>query len=202
MSKNDNREVISETIVESMMDGIMEKRDKWPWYKRLAMKIKWRFEELSYWWRKKRQIWQTGFPHEESWDFHRWHSKMVVPRLKYLRDNLQGAPSTMFPDDYDHKNEWKMDKKDREIAFERAKNRWYDTITKIIWAFEHCDDLIDPIKPDDYDARYKMQRLKDGGLVFDSMDDRELDYTPQKEHDKKVDEGLELFAKYYKNLWD
>lgn len=197
-----SRTVISKKKVKSMTEGFDLRRNPWPWYKHLYMRIKWRCEELSYWWRQKREVWQLGFPREESWAFNYHHSKYVAKRLRHFRDNLTGIPSEMFPDDYDHSNECKMDEDDRNRVHDKARRRWYDTLTKIIWTFEHWDDTKDPVYPDDYDGRYEMEEYEDGSVGFKSLDDRSADYTPQKEHDKKINEGLQLFVKYYRNLWD
>ena len=143
-------------IVSSMMEGLDIKANPWPWYKKLYMRAKWKWFDLSYWWTRKRQTWMTGFAHRESFEFNHHHSKYVVKRLKHFRDNLQGIPSQMFPEDYDHSKEWEMEKEDRDRAHATADRRWYNTITKIIWAFEHWQDIKNPIYPDDYDHRYEM----------------------------------------------
>jgi len=197
----ENREVTKEITVNSMMDGFDLRREPWPWYKTFFMKVKWKYQDVEYWLRKKRQKWITGFPHEESWSFNHCHANYVIPRLKHMRDNFEGIPSEMFPDDYDHYKEWEMDEEERDLAHEKARRRWYDTLTKIIWTFDNWDNHKEPIYPEDYDHRQKMTEYADGSTGFEGLDDRSPDYTPQEEHDKKIDEGLQLFVKYYHNLW-
>lgn len=200
MSKQ-NRKIISEKIVDSMMTGLDLRRDPWPWYKKLLYKFKWKYEDVEYWFRKKYQTWKYGFPCEESWSFLNWHAKVVLPRLRHRRDNLHGAPTEMYPDDYPMDKEWEMDDDVVALAFDNAHCKWEETIDKIIWSFEHLNDIVDPVYPDDYDHRYKMTEYSDGSTSFKSMDERKPSYAPVEEHSNRIQEGLQLFAKHYRNLW-
>jgi len=149
MSKEE-RTIIKEEIVERFMEDIVG-RAKTPWYKIVWWRFYWRYEVIAAWWRNKRQTWQTGFPHEQAWNFHSWHSKTVVPRL---------------------------------------------------WSFEHWEDFVDPIKPKDYDPRHKKTTYSDGSVGWEGLDDRKWDWTPCEKHSERIQEGLDLFGKYYLNLWD
>jgi len=122
-----------------------------------------------------------GFPLYQAWDFKGWHSEIVVPRLKYLRNNLNGYPTLL------------------------SSEEWESILDKMIWAFENIDSDPALVFPEGYDHRY---------LVYhdDNLDNctthRQLEETLSpsfhkiEEHDKKIQEGLDLFAKYYLNLWD
>jgi hypothetical protein len=46
-----------------------------------------------------------------------------------------------------------------------------------------------------------MIKYNDGSTEYQHLDERKLDWTECEAHDKKVQEGLDLFAKYYKDLW-
>ena len=104
MSKEE-RTIIKEEIVGRFMEDIVE-RSKVPWYTRVWWRLCWKYEAVEYWWRQKRQTWQTGFPHEQAWNFHSWHSETVLPRLKYYRNNLNGCPTEMYEKDYDHSTDY------------------------------------------------------------------------------------------------
>lgn len=87
----------------------------------------------------------NGFYPEEWFSFYYHNAKWALPRLKYLRKNLHGYPSTL------------------------TCKEWEVILDKIIWAFEQI--LVE-------DAVGKIDNYE------------------------KVQEGLELFGKYYWNLWD
>lgn len=195
-----DRKIVEVKIVDTMFSGI--NRSPISWYRMIFLRFKWKWEALEYWWRKKRQTWQTGFPHEEASEFFAWHAKTVTPRLKHLRDNLTGTPMEMYPEGYDHSAEWEMEDREKELVHERASRKWEKTLDKMIWSFEHIHDTVDPIYPNDYDHRYKMTTYDDGCTGFESMDERQADYSPIDRHKERVQEGLDLFARFYLVMWD
>jgi len=183
------------------MEGVADGSEV-PWYTLVWWRFKWKYEAVEYWWRKKRQTWQTGFPHEQAWNFHSWHSETVLPRLRFLRNNLNGCPSDMFEKDYDHAADSELTEQERELAMDRAVRKWEKTLDKMIWSFKHWDDPIKPIKPKDYDKRHKKTTYSDGSVAYDGLDKRKWDWTPCEKHSERAQEGLDLFGKYYLNLWD
>ena len=194
--------IVKKEIVGGLLDGLLDQNV--PWYIKVWWRFKWKYEAVEYWWRKKRQTWRTGFPHEQAWNFNAWHSEIVLPRLKLYKNNLSGCPIVMYEKDYDHDIDIdsKLSKKKRESADAKAMCKWKKILDKMIWSFEHWDDLVDPIKPKDFDERRKKTTYSDGSVGYESLDNRKWDWTPCEKHNKKVQEGLDLFGKYYFNLWD
>ena len=76
--EKEERTIVKEEIVERFMEDIGD-RSKIPWYELVWWRFKWKYEAVEYWWRKKRQTWRTGFPHEQAWNFQSWNAEMVVP---------------------------------------------------------------------------------------------------------------------------
>ncbi len=75
---------------------------------------------------------------------------------------------------------------------------WLDTIDEMIFAFSGFQ-----VDIDDYNFKFKHLKTKDGG--FSIITDNETEYQRYIEDDKAANErkqkGLELFARYYQNLW-
>lgn len=167
-------------IVNRLFEDLLEGREKLPWYFKLwHWYIKAYVRDIKYYFKKRYQTLTTGFPYEQVWNFKNWHSEVVTPRLKHLRNNLHGYPSTL-----------------------ESVEEWQEILDKMIWSFEHHDDFVEPIYSDDYDHRYEVTKV-DGGCSYKSMNETgTIDWTPVQEHNNKVQEGLELFAKYYVSLWD
>ena len=199
MSKEE-RTIVKEEIVDRFMEGIAD-RTKTPWYTLVWWRFRWKYEAVEYWWRKKRQTWRTGFPHEQAWNFQSWHAETVVSRLKYLRNNLNGCPTEMFEKDWDE-TVAEVPTRERDLALDKAVRKWEKTLDKMIWSFEHWEDATEPIKPKDYDPRHKKTTYSDGSVGYEGLDEREWDWTPCEKHSERVQEGLDLFGKYYLNLWD
>lgn len=108
-----------------------------------------------------------------------WHSEIVVPRLKLLKERNMGYPGGL------------------------TNEEWHDILGKMIWSFENNDNDPDPIYSEDYDHRYEVIELDNGGTQYKSLNETgTIDWSPVEKHNARVQEGLDLFAKYYLNLWD
>jgi len=194
--------VVEEKIIKRMFDDFDDRKPSWLklWFQ---LKPCWWFHDITYWLRKKRQKWTTGFPHEESWDFKSALANWALPRLKHMKDNLHGYPSCLIPEE-----KWEeisagkeIVDEGRNIREEHGMKEWNKILDKIIWSFENHDNEPMPTEPENYDPRCNMIKYDDGSTEYEHLDDRPWDWTECEAHDKKVQEGLDLFAKYYKDLW-
>ena len=168
---------VEKRIVNSLFEDLIS--EPTPLHIRALWSIKRKYTDLKYFFKKQYQRFTTGFPHEEAWSFTYFHNKFVVPRLKHLKDNLHGHPSSL-----------------------NSVEEWQEILEKIIWAFEHQDDFIKPIYSDDYDPRWEVTQTPHGRQYKSMNQTGVIDWTPVREHNKKVEEGLMLFAQYYTDLWD
>ena len=148
---------------------------KWFYYK--PYQFLWRARTAI---RNTKQKLTTGFAHHEAYDFYDWFAKAALPRLKLLKTKHGEFES---------------------IELEDGNEPKQSTFDKIIWSLEHYDDDIFPIPPENYNHRCVVTKYSDGSTEYASMDNRPHDYTPCKEHRKKVQEGLDLFAKHFYDLW-
>lgn len=167
--------VIYDNFRDALTSGI-DYESKWwekPYYSCYRV-----FGNVKYWFKKLRQRWTTGFAHEEAWDFCHWHSKVVVPRLKLLRTQNMGHPADL------------------------TEEGWENIIDQMIWSFENHDITIDSEYPDDYDHRQEVTQTETGIQIRMLGDPSTIDRSKNIAHHERVQEGLDLFAKYYQNLWD
>ena len=210
-SSKKSRIIVEKKIVDRMFSDIEEDKisrlELW-----FRLKPYWWFRDVKYWLRKKRQKWTTGFPHEESWDFKSALASWALPRLKYMKDNLHGYPTCLIPEE-----KWEEISAGKEIENhgyigrdidegwnireEYGMKEWNKILDKIIWSFENHDNEPMPTEPENYDSRCNMIKYDDGSTEYEHLDDRPWDWTECEAHDKKVQEGLDLFAKHYKDLW-
>ena len=186
MNKKESRKIVSEKIVPKMFGDIDLSPPGWfeLWF---ILKPRWCFQSIYYWFRKKKQILTTGFPHEQSIEFSSKLAKWALPRLKHLRDNTQGYPSHLIEGE--------------NPDYDNGIKKWRDILDKIIWSFENLDNEPMPTPPADYDHRCKVIKYDDGSTEYDSLDKRSWDWTAVNHHREKVQEGLDLFSKYYLELW-
>ena len=120
-----------------------------------------------------------GFPLYQSWDFKSWHSEIVVPRLKHLRNNLNGHPTN----------------------FESIEE-WQDILDKMIWSFENIDKEPGLVYPEGYDKRHLMHSENGWTTTIPIEQELKVSFDDAKKHNERVQHGINLFAEYYSNLWD
>jgi hypothetical protein len=180
--------------------------DSIPWWELAYLKPKWMLSDFAYWCKKQYQRVRYGFPLEESWDFKSHCAKWVLPRLKKLREDAMSYPSCLSNSDETslgqiyfsfYKDLSKCDSETQEYG----AIKWNDILDKIIWSFEHLDDYIEPIYPEKYDHRQIVVEISEKVTSFKPADDRKIDWSPIETHQKRLQEGFELFGKYYGHLW-
>ncbi len=129
-------------------------------------------------------------------------ARIIYPTLKKLREIQHGAPHT---DDVDvpeglglrsteappKENDWDTD--------ENWFKRWDWILNEIIWTFEQLTS-----ENNGEDQFYdRSECTKDSEDIFDMSKSKvKIDQEGIKKHDERIDNGLRLFGKYYRGLWD
>jgi len=143
---------------------------------------------------------------------------IIYPALLQLKATQHGVPGE-FGDvggaDYDTQNSFDFYKETHDESFQKKIQEWETILDKMIWSFQQ-------IVEDDYESLYhhgkpefdwepndeiiynpisnKME--KTFTLVDKNPNDHWIDMEGLKLHEQRIQEGLELFGKYYKHLWD
>lgn len=198
----------TKVIEEKIVDNFFSNLKPLPWYTLLYYKPKWWLGGFSFWLKETWQRLTRGYSDSEAYNFSYWHSEMVVSRLKHLKNNQVGCPcvdfninkSTSLFDS--HSVSINSDSKKSKGRFNNQRKKWGEILDKIIWSFENFDKPPEPIKPIDYDDHMFMKKYEDHSVSYESVDKRKFNYKPVRDHEKRVQEGLNLFAKYYASLWD
>lgn len=165
---------ISISIADDIMDGYVRPNI----FARLWYRVSRLYEEFVYTLKCFGQRIKYGFPLYQSWEFRSWHSEIVVPRLKHLRNDLNGYPTGM------------------------TMSEWESILDKMIWSFENTENEPGLDYPEEYDYRYIVYRENNCKTYIPVEQDLKPSLKRVEEHMKKVQEGLDMFAKYYLNLWD
>ena len=144
----------------------------------------------------------------DTWNMDGTLSYIILPMLKQLKESKHGAP---FVEDEDvpeelrstsapvKENEWDTD--------DNFFKRWDYVMDQMIWSFEQMN-------PDcDWEAQYHSG-VSDYRFVKTDPDSVTSQMVPgpnhtavfdaegHKKHSDKIDNGLRLFGKYYRGLWD
>jgi hypothetical protein len=174
------------------------------WYEKTYRLPKWWSRDFRYWAKRQYQKIRHGFALEESWDFYSHCATWSLPRLKHLRNNLNGHPAFLLQE-ADELNSTRQEHFDfiKDVTLNKdAHKKWEEILDKIIWSMENHDKEPDPIYPPNYSHKQIITDLSDSGTSYESLDKRAIDFSPVYEHEKRVQEGFELFGQHFRNLWD
>lgn len=143
---------------------------------------------------------------------------IILPALIQLKETMKGVPNEFAQvggDTNDSQMCFDFYSDSHDESFELGCKKWNEVLDKMIWAF-------DQIVKDDYSDLYhhgnielewiksdtkhlnpftgKMEETYE--MVDKNPDEHWYDHTGMMKHEERIQEGLELFGKYYRNLWD
>lgn len=157
--------------------------------------------------------------HFDTWGLDHTLALIILPALIQLKNTKQGIPSELVSrigDDMDNNYCFDFIKEDEHEVFDRLCQKWDEIFDKMIWSFQQLS--IDS----DYDNKYhhgkaEFEWIKSEHTYTDpitgktektyQMRDKNpgshwYDHVGHALHDERIQEGLELFGKYFRNLWD
>jgi hypothetical protein len=116
----------------------------------------------------------------EIWECYHFLAKLILPRLIAFR-NLNKMGFALVSDEYpnEHYNY------EQDGQTELWEDRWEKTVDEMIYAFEHI-----LYYDDDRKQKFFLDKYF-GGKLYE-----------KEEAEKRVQEGLRLFGKYFRDLWD
>ena len=138
----------------------------------------------------------------DSWSLEHTLSPIILPILKPLKDTKHGAP---FVDDKDVPKRLRIGAKgtgdpDVHKLFEDNDNTFFErydyVLDEMIWTFEQ-------LCMDDHEAPFydhtESQKEKDFNKSVRKI---KVDHKGLKAHNARIDNGLKLFGKYFRAMWD
>jgi hypothetical protein len=138
----------------------------------------------------------------DTWSMDHTLSQIILPMLKQLNKEKHGAP---YVDDEDVPDELKsINAETKENEWDTDSNhfkRWDYVMNEMIWAFEH---LVDDTWEEEFWSGDKNDPNEDIANMFKSgwKSKRVWDREGHEKVDNRIKNGLILFGKYYRNLWD
>ena len=161
------------------------------------------FADLCQWIHNKRKRTEKiHIDHYDVWNMAETLASIALPMLKMLKEQKHGypcsTPAYQYHADWQHGQTCFDFYRDSDnIVDEASARQWDEYMDKMIFAFECICDENDDDKfwTGEYDKTKEF--LEDGWTGT-----REYDLKGAQEHSLKIQEGLDLFAKYYRNLWD
>jgi hypothetical protein len=155
----------------------------------------------------------------DTWSFDHTLANIIYPALLQLKATKHGIPSQLVDDvggeEWSQQESFDFYKETHDEAWNVAAKRWDEILDKMIWSFQqltlddynnkyhHGESDWDFVKSDKQfpnpitgkmEATFKM--------VDKNPDDHFFDADGLFLHEERIQEGLELFGKHYRALWD
>ena len=155
----------------------------------------------------------------DTWSLDHSLALIILPALHQLKETKHGVPGQVVEnvggEDWDPQESFEFYKETHNESWEVAAKSWDEILDKMIWSFQqlaledydsqyhHGDADYDWVKSDKtypnpitgkVEATYQM--------VDRNPDDHWYDHVGHQLHEERIQEGLELFGKYYRSLWD
>ena len=154
----------------------------------------------------------------DTWSLDHSLAYIILPALIQLKENKHGVPSELADvggEDWTDQQPFDFYKESHNEAFEEGCKRWDETLDKMIWSFQQ-------LALEDYDQQYHHGKAQYDWkktdktfpnpvtgvdeatyqMVDKNPNEHWYDHVGHKLHEDRIQEGLDLFAKYYRSLWD
>jgi hypothetical protein len=154
----------------------------------------------------------------DTWNMDRTLAQIIYPMLLQLKATKHGVPGNFVEvggEDYSDQNSFDFYKETHDDAWKVGAERWDEILDKMIWSFGQ-------LAYEDYDDKYHHGEAKYDWVKSDKTypnpitgkieatyqmvdknpDEHWYDHVGHMKHEERIQEGLELFGKYFRNLWD
>lgn len=155
----------------------------------------------------------------DTWNLDSTLALVILPMLIQLKVSKHGVPSAFIDsvggEDYVDQLSFDFYTETHNESFEIACKNWDVALDKMIWSFQQ-------IALEDYDEKYhhgvsdyaweETDRLfpdpitgvpgKTYKVINKNKDNTWYDHVGHQLHEERIQEGLELFGRFYRNLWD
>lgn len=154
----------------------------------------------------------------DTWSADHTMALVILPLLLQYRENHHGIPNE-FADHSGDENcqpQYLFDfyKESHDWAFDQGVKKWEETLDKMIWSFyqivvdddskyHHGRANFDWIKSDKQYPNPITGKVEDTFQMVDkNPTEHWTDYEGMRLHEERIQEGLDLFGKYFRNIWD
>ena len=151
---------------------------------------------------KRKRTEKIHIDHYDVWNMAETLASIALPMLKELKRQKHGYSCSLPAYEYHadwQGGQWCFDfyRESNELVDDATSKQWDEYMDKMIFAFQCICDENDEDKFWTGEWDKTKEFLEDGW-----QGTREFDLKGYQEHQKKIQEGLDLFGKYYRNLWD
>lgn len=156
--------------------------------------------------RKNRRI-DVRIDKHDTWSMDSTLAYIILPMLKQLRETQHG--SAMMPA-FEQTSTNSLQycfpfyEEGDNAAWEEGHKQWEEVLDKMIWSFEQINTEWEHQFESGVSDIYfeKVPGTTHSVMKYGPNHTFVYDYDGATKHRERIQEGLELFGKYYMNLWD
>lgn len=153
----------------------------------------------------------------DTWSLDHTLALIILPALIQLKQTKHGVPSE-FGDvggrTYENQYSFDFYSETADWAFEQSTKKWDEVLDKMIWSFEqlikddydslyhHGTAKYDFVESDEYTNPVTGELEKMYQMIDKNLGKHWYDHVGHRLHEEKIQEGLELFGKYFRTFWD
>jgi len=155
----------------------------------------------------------------DTWSLDHTLAMIIYPALIQLKETKHGIPSDIVDDvggeDYSPQDSFDFYKESHNDAWNDAAKKWDEILDKMIWSFyqlahdnysekyHHGTSEYDWVKSDKTFPNPITGKVEETYQMVDKDPDSHwYDAEGHLLHEERIQEGLNLFGKYYRSLWD
>lgn len=182
----------------------------------------WFYKLLSWIHSKQKRKIVVKLDHYDHWNVDSTLSPIILPLLKDLKKHKHGSGYIDMEDVPEHMRTTSFENYDDQRCFdfyhEDEEKHKYDIHDRYEWALDEMIWAFEQLQPDyDWEDQYSSGELdimhvpckwdENGKPTLYEMKDGpehtyKVDWDARMAHQKRIDNGLRLFGKYYQTLWD
>jgi hypothetical protein len=140
----------------------------------------------------------------DTWGMDHTLALIILPMLKQLRDTKSGSPFIDYADVPEQLRPTEEAGPDNGYTDNTIHKRWNWVLDEMIWTFEQLVD--EESDSQFYSGEHDiLWEKKEGGhseMKCGPNDTFKVDREGMDAWNKRIDNGLRLFGKYFRNLWD
>ena len=154
----------------------------------------------------------------DTWSTDHTLATIIYPALIQLKQTKQGIPNDFVEvggEEYSTQQSFDFYIESHDEAWNEGAKRWDETLDKMIWAFHqiafedygdkyhHGKSDYDWVKSDKTFPNPITGKVEDTFQMVDkNPDEHWYDAEGHQLHEDRIQEGLDLFGKYFRALWD
>ena len=135
---------------------------------------------------------------DDVWNMDTQLAMIIFPMLLQLKGSQIAIPAQFAEDiggeDYVEQQSFDFYYNSYSDAFSENAKKWDETLDKMIWSFQqiaYCD----------YYSKYHHRPEQGKTNMNDNSVNNWYDLVGHNEHERRIQEGINLFAQYYRALW-